>query len=68
MRAGDTAALSYRSRRWIVATQFEHIRARAMFPCFDEPIYKTPYLMNVEHPSDMVALANTPAERVVDLG
>jgi aminopeptidase N len=39
-----------------------------MFPCFDEPIFKTPYLLNVEHPSDMVALANTPSERVVDLG
>ena len=56
------------SFRYIIATQFEHIRARAVFPCFDEPIYKTPYILNLVHPSDMVALANTPVESFVDIG
>lgn len=55
-------------KHYILATQFEHIRARAVFPSFDEPEYKSPFLLHLEHPSDLVAIGNTPVENTTDIG
>ena len=40
-------------------TQFESIFARQMFPCFDEPGFKTPFDVSLEIPADMRAIFNT---------
>ncbi|OWR47404.1 protease m1 zinc metalloprotease [Danaus plexippus plexippus] len=38
-----------------------------MFPCFDEPGYKTPFELSVVRPRDMVALSNVPVARTEDI-
>lgn len=53
----------YRAReaeRWYAFTQFEPLAARAAFPCFDEPRFKTPYSVSVVTPKDMQAFGNGP--------
>ncbi|MFW6052018.1 MAG: M1 family metallopeptidase [Myxococcota bacterium] len=42
-------------------TQFEATYARQAFPCFDEPVFKTPFDVTLEVPADDRALGNTPA-------
>lgn len=39
-------------------TQLEAADARRMFPCFDEPRYKTPFAIRVEVPRGMLAVSN----------
>ena len=46
-------------------TQFEPIAARKVFPCFDEPKYKTPFEVSISVPNGVDAVANAPL-RVVD--
>jgi alanyl aminopeptidase len=41
-------------------TQFEVADARRAFPCFDEPIFKTPYDVTIAAPPGMVVVANAP--------
>jgi len=41
-------------------TQFEQIDARAAFPCFDEPSYKTPWQLTLHVPAKDSAVSNTP--------
>ncbi|MEZ4363617.1 MAG: M1 family aminopeptidase [Kofleriaceae bacterium] len=47
--------------RAYVATQFESIFARRVFPCLDEPGVKVPWQLTLDVPIDQVAVANTPA-------
>jgi cytosol alanyl aminopeptidase len=47
---------------WYAFTQFEPISARLMFPCFDEPGFKTPFEISVVIPEDLAAVGNTPIE------
>jgi alanyl aminopeptidase len=42
-------------------TQFEPLSARAAFPSFDQPGFKTPFEVWLTVPSDVVALSNSPA-------
>src|SRR5262245_6386965 len=44
--------------RWYAFTQFEPTDARRAFPCFDEPIYKTPFTIAISVPPGSVALSN----------
>jgi alanyl aminopeptidase len=44
--------------RWYAFTQFEPTDARRAFPCFDEPVWKTPFTVAITAPADLVALAN----------
>lgn len=53
--------------RMVAATQFRPNNARRMFPCFDEPGYKTPFELSVVRPRSMVALSNTPVARTEDM-
>jgi cytosol alanyl aminopeptidase len=39
-------------------TQFEAIDARWAFPCFDEPVFKTPFEVTLTVPADDVAVSN----------
>jgi cytosol alanyl aminopeptidase len=53
---------------WYAFTQFEPADARRMFPCFDEPSYKTPYDVSVTVPKGMIAVANTLEAAREDVG
>ena len=43
-----------------VATQFESLGARMVFPCVDEPDRKTPWQLTLDVPKTLVAVSNTP--------
>ncbi len=45
---------------WYAWTQMAPIDARRMFPCFDEPRFKTPFTISVTAPSGLEVFANTP--------
>lgn len=49
----------YGGGRWIASTQFEPAEARRMFPCFDEPQYKSTFDLRVIHPRNRSAISNT---------
>jgi alanyl aminopeptidase len=46
--------------RWFAFTQFEPMDARRAFPCFDEPVFKTPFTATLRVPVGMKAFTNTP--------
>jgi alanyl aminopeptidase len=48
------------SGNWYLFTQFEPTDARAAFPCFDEPSYKTPWQLTLHIPAGDSAISNTP--------
>jgi alanyl aminopeptidase len=48
-------------------TQFESISARAAFPCFDEPRFKTPFDITLTVPGDQLVASSTPVDRAVRL-
>eukprot|EP00041_Stephanoeca_diplocostata_P021610 m.505868 g.505868 ORF g.505868 m.505868 type:complete len:1036 (+) comp21866_c0_seq1:194-3301(+) len=54
----------------MIATQFEEIDARNMFPSFDEPAYKATFSVAITIPSHLQAFANTPlvVEQPIDQG
>jgi len=45
---------------WYLFTQFEATDARAAFPCFDEPLYKTPWQLTLRVPAGTTVISNTP--------
>ena len=45
---------------WYAWTQMEPIDARRMFPGFDEPGFKTPFVVTVTAPKDQKVFANAP--------
>ena len=47
---------------WYLFTQFEPTDARAAFPCFDEPSYKTPWQLTLHVPAAATAISNTPPD------
>ncbi len=47
------------SGTWYLFTQFEPTDARAAFPCFDEPSYKTPWQLTLNVPAADSAISNT---------
>lgn len=48
------------SDNWYIFSQFEATDARAAFPCFDEPSYKTPWQLTLHIPEKDSAISNTP--------
>ena len=46
----------------MLATQMEPTDARRMFPCWDEPVYRTTYQLMVTVPHKFMAVSNTPIE------
>ncbi len=54
---------------WYAFSDFEPIKARRAFPCFDEPSFKTPWLLTIHVPKGAIAVSNTPvATETVDAG
>jgi alanyl aminopeptidase len=45
--------------RWYGFTQFQPLDARRVFPCFDQPEFKTPYRTTLRVPPDTLALSNS---------
>lgn len=43
---------------WYSWTQFQSIDARAAFPCFDQPGFKTPFAVTLRTPPGLTAIAN----------
>jgi cytosol alanyl aminopeptidase len=70
--AFDTDGLGVYKRTYednvYVATQFEPIRARRGFPCFDEPDNKVPWQLTLDVPRALLAVSNAPvvAETALD--
>ena len=46
------------AEHWYAWTQLEAVDARAMFPCFDQPEFKTPFTISVATPPDAIAASN----------
>ena len=53
---------------WYAWTQFEPIDARRMFPCFDEPGFKTPFTVSITAPRDLKVFANAPETSATGAG
>jgi cytosol alanyl aminopeptidase len=51
---------------WYVATQFESLDARRVFPCFDEPSFKAPWRLTLVVKKTDSAFANAPEAGVED--
>lgn len=46
--------------RHFSATQFQPLRARKVFPCFDEPAMKATFSVILVHDPSLIALSNMP--------
>lgn len=51
--------------RYMATTQFEATDARAAFPCFDEPEFKSQFIVTLVHEKGYSALSNMPVEKVI---
>ncbi|MBD3759734.1 M1 family metallopeptidase [Rhizorhabdus sp.] len=69
---GDSAATGlYRVKvadQYYAWTQFQSIDARAAFPGFDQPGYKTPFTVSLTTKPGHVALSNAPEVKVTKVG
>src|SRR5439155_16203841 len=62
IRRGDTSGIFHTEDggNHYLLTQFEDTDARDAFPCFDEPVYKTPWQLTLHVPEQAKAVSNTP--------
>ncbi|KYN22305.1 Aminopeptidase N, partial [Trachymyrmex cornetzi] len=48
--------------RWLNAVHFQPIRGRRLFPCWDEPAFKTTFKISIKHHKEYMALSNMPSQ------
>lgn len=68
---GDSASGLYRVQvgdQWYSWTQFESIDARAAFPSFDEPGFKTPFTVSITTDRGAKAVSNAPETALTPAG
>nr|XP_054751959.1 aminopeptidase N-like [Lytechinus pictus] len=56
------------NQSWMAVTQFQPVSARYAFPCFDEPIFKAIFNVQIMHRTNMVALSNGREIDTIDHG
>ena len=49
-----------------LATQFQAMKARTVFPSFDEPKFKIPFQFNITSPIGLQVLAGAPINRIIE--
>ena len=74
-KINDRMAGFYRSRYvdqgregWLAVTQFEESDARRAFPCFDHPVWKAVFDVEMVVPENLAAISNGPVTEVTPLG
>ncbi|XP_072390587.1 aminopeptidase N [Diabrotica undecimpunctata] len=48
--------------KWFVATHMRPNMARSVFPCYDEPAFKVPFVISVARHKNMTAISNMPLD------
>src|SRR6202008_3925011 len=56
------------SKGLLLSTQFEATDARRMFPCWDEPVFRSTFQLTVTVPADWTTLSNMPIATRVEQG
>ncbi|XP_050546402.1 aminopeptidase N-like [Daktulosphaira vitifoliae] len=53
----------YNKTRWLAVSHFKPTHARKAFPCYDEPIYKTPFHITIIRKDTQISLSNYPINK-----